>query len=159
MFYLVDLFWKPSTLLHNHKLCQLLGRSNSVLKFWLNLGKSIVGIHFFFYRTPWLVWSLGQSIFVLQDVCEVAAQFWNLYTCPRIYECLDSAALSEIFSLRASPPFILAPMLIGSLQSPSKCHGTNTSCCSQKSLQPRILSFLSSFLCVFLKYAAKMYYL
>ena len=58
MFYLVDLFWKPSTLLHNHKLCQSLGRGNSVLKFRLNLGKSIVGIYFFFYHAPRLVWSL-----------------------------------------------------------------------------------------------------
>ena len=62
MFYLVDLFWKPSTLLHNDKLCQSLGRGNSVLKFWLNLGKSIVGIYFFFYCAPQLVWSLGSNL-------------------------------------------------------------------------------------------------
>ena len=66
MFYLVDLFWKPSILLHNHKLCQSLGRGNSVLKFRLNLGKSIVGIYlyFFFYRAPRLVWSLVYDLFV-----------------------------------------------------------------------------------------------
>src|ERR1700733_16106825 len=80
----------------------------------------------------------------------------GLYKHLRICECLDSAALSVIFSSRGSPLPILTSMLLSSFQPPSNAtepmyHAV------VKVYATRLLSSLSSFLQVFLKYTVKMH--